>query len=78
MATNYAYYYATIRESDGLCIGVQDTSNYILDRLYVPIPEYNGNYGLKYYHPIPDVVESFEDFQGKWYTDAAHTNEWNP
>ena len=78
MALNYAYYYATVRESDGLCIQVRDTSDYILDRLQVPIPEYNGNYGLKYYHPIPDSVSSFDDFQGKWYIDSAYTTEWSP
>lgn len=78
MALNYAYYYAAIEEPDGFCVGVRDTSNYILNRLQVPIPEADGNYLMKYYHPIPDVVESFDDFQGKWYTDAAHTTEWNP
>ena len=78
MAVNYAYYYATIRESDGLCIRVRDTSDYILDRLNVPISEYNGNYIFKYYYPIPDSVSSFDDFQGRWYTDNTHRTEWVP
>ena len=30
------------------------------------------------YHPIPETVESFDDFQGQWYSDAAHTIPWNP
>lgn len=75
MATNYAYYYASIRESDGLCVGIRDTSDYELDRLTVPIPEYNWDYLMKYYHPIPDNVNSFDDFQGKWYADSAFTVE---
>lgn len=78
MAMNYAYYYAQIRESDGLCIAVRDTSDYILSRLTIPIPEYNTAYALKYYYPIPDSVSSFDDFQGQWYSDAAHTIPWNP
>lgn len=78
MGMNYEYYYATIRESDGLCIRIRDTSSYILNRIEVPIPEYNGDYLMKYYHPIPEIVESFDDFQGQWYSDAAHTIPWNP
>ena len=75
MAENYAYFYASVRESDGLCVGVRDTSDYILDRTQIPIPEYNGDYLLKYYHPIPDTVTSFDDFQGKWYSDPNFTVE---
>ena len=78
MALNYAYYYASVRESDGMCVGTRDTSDYILDRLQIPIPEYNENYLMKYYHPIPDSVSSFDDFQGQWYSDAAHTIPWSP
>ena len=78
MALNYAYYYASIEDPDGFCNRVRDTSDYILDRLQVPIPEYNGNYLMKYYYPIPDSVESFDDFQGQWYSDAAHTIPWSP
>lgn len=79
MAVNYAYKYAIIGDfTNGWCTGVDDTSNYILDRDHVPIPEYNEEYLLKYYWPIPDTVTSFDDFQGYWYEDAAHTIPWNP
>lgn len=78
MAVNYAYAYAIIDLTTGECFQVTDTTNYIVDRQYVPIPEYNGNYGLKYYYPIPESVTSHADFQGQWYVDAAHTTLWNP
>jgi hypothetical protein len=79
MAINYAYKYATIADmSNGWCLGVQDTSDYILDPTYVPIPEYNEDYAFKYYWPIPEVITSFDDFQGQWYSDAAHTIPWSP
>ena len=78
MATNYAYYYASIEEPDGFCVGVRDTSSYILDRLEVPIPEPDPNYMMKYYYPIPDSVSSFDDFQGRWYEDPAYQVEWIP
>ena len=77
MALNYEYYYACI-DSNGRCIETRDTSSYILRPDFVPIPEYNENYLLKYYYPIPDSVSSFDDFQGQWYSDAAHTIPWNP
>ena len=72
MANMYAYKYAFINE-DGLCLGVQDTSNYILNRTHVPIEDDTIDYGLKYYWPIPETVTSFDDWQGLWYLDAAHT-----
>ena len=72
MAMTYAYKYALIR-ANGLCTGVQDTSTYVLDPLYVPIEDDSINYLLKYYHPIPETVTSFADFQGLFYLDAAHT-----
>lgn len=74
MAARYGYQYAIIREN-GLCTGAQDTTNYILNRLYVPISNIDLPYGLKYYYPIPEIVTSFSDFQGKWYYDADHQNE---
>lgn len=74
MATNYAYKYAIINDfTNGWCLGEDDTSDYILDRAYVPISEVDGKYLFKYYWPIPDTVTSFDDFQGLWYLDAAHT-----
>lgn len=78
MAINYAYYYARLNPNTGMCVGVQDTSNYILDPYYVPIEVYTGNYMMKYYHPIPETVTSHDDFRGKWYTSNSHTTEWNP
>ncbi len=78
MATEYAYAYAIIDLTTGMCFQVTDSTNYIIDRRYVPIPEYNENYGLKYYYPIPASVSSFSDFTGEWYVDAAHTTKWNP
>lgn len=76
MAINYAYKYAIIRDlTNGLCLGTQDTSNYILNPAYVPIEDDDAGYELNYYWPIPSVVNSFADFQGKWYTDAEHQNE---
>lgn len=74
MSMQYGYKYARIRE-DGLCIGTSDTTNYILDRFYVPIEDDDLPYLMKYYHPIPDEVTDFFDFNGKWYADAAFTIE---
>lgn len=73
MQFRYAYKYAKIRESDGMCIGSADTTEYIVDRIHVPVPNLNVSYVLKYYWPIPDVVTSHDDWQGLWYLDAAHT-----
>lgn len=78
MAVNYAYYYAIINATTGMCTEVRDTSNYVLDPRYVPIDVYTGNYIFKYYYPIPETVTSFDDFQGQWYSDAAHTTPWSP
>ena len=72
MSLNYAYKYARIR-ANGLCTAIQDTSDYVLDPLYIPIYDNTINYALKYYHPIPETVTSFADFQGLFYLDAAHT-----
>lgn len=75
----YAYYYAVISDTtNGWCLGVQDTSDYVLDPTYVPITDADPNYMLKYYWPLPETVESFDDFQGSWYEDADHTIPWNP
>lgn len=69
----YAYYYARVQADTGLCISVVDSTNLYLDPTYVPIPEYNRGYLLKYYYPLPETVTNHDDFQGQWYTDAAHT-----
>lgn len=76
-ARRYGYKYAQIMEN-GMCVGVQDTTNYILNPLYIPIEDDTLPYFLKYYYPIPQTVTTFDDFQGKWYLDAEHTQEWIP
>ena len=78
MAVKYAYAYAIIDLTTGECIQVADTTNYCLDRQYVPIDPYDEEYLFKYYYPIPESVSSEDDFQGEWYVDAAHTTKWEP
>lgn len=78
MATEYAYAYALINLTTGECFQVTDSTNYVIDRQYVPIPEFNENYIWKYYYPIPASVSSFDDFAGQWYYDAEHTRPFNP
>lgn len=74
MATNYAYKYAILdTEYIGMCVEVQDTTTYILDPNHVPIEDETIDYLFKYYYPIPETVTNFDDFQGKWYYDAEHT-----
>ena len=75
MATKrYGFKYATIR-ANGMCDGVQDTTDFILRPDYIPIDDDSLPYLLKYYHPIPETVTSFDDFYGKWYYDAEFTQE---
>ena len=77
MATNYAYKYAVLDLSlGGICLEVQDTTSYVLEPTHVPIEDETIDYLLKYYYPIPTTVTSFDDFQGKWYLDAEHTQEF--
>ena len=78
MAVNYAYHYAIVQEDNGWCLETQDTSAYILKRNFVPVDSIDNEYILKYYWPLPDTVTSFDDFQGQWYEDAAHTIPWSP
>lgn len=74
MNARYGYKYAVLRTS-GLCTSTQDTTDFILDPLYVPISDDTLPYLMKWYHPIPESVTSFDDFQGKWYSDSAFTVE---
>ena len=70
MAQQYQYAYAVIDPSLGdMCVGVEDTTvDCSSDPNYIPIPEANGDYICKYYNRS----------NGKWYTDAAFTDEWIP
>ena len=73
---NFNYKYAVLELSmGGLCIAVEDRTDYILDPAYVPIEDDTLNYAFKYYHPVPETVTSFDDFQGKWYSDPNFTVE---
>lgn len=75
MSVNYDFKYAILRETDGICRGTMDTTDYVLKPTYVPIEDDTLPYALKYYYPMPTTVTSFDDFQGKWYYDSAHQNE---
>lgn len=70
----YGFKYAIVRDN-GLCTGKQDTTDFILNPHYVPIEDDSLPYLMKYYHPIPETVTSFDDFHGKWYYDAEFTQE---
>ena len=74
MSTNYAYKYAVLNlDFNGICLGLEDTSAYILNPTHVPIEDDSIDYTLKYYYPIPEEVTSFASFQGLFYLDSAHT-----
>lgn len=70
MAQQYQYAYAVINPDLGdMCYEVLDTTvDYSGDPNYIEIPTADGNYLFKYYNRA----------NGKWYTDAAFTNEWTP
>lgn len=71
MAQQYQYAYAVIDPADNMCFEVLDTTDeYPSDEYpnHIPVPEADGNYLWKYYNRE----------NGKWYTDAAFTNEWTP
>lgn len=68
MAQHYAYHYAKIDET-GWCYEVIDTTrNYDGVEGYIAVPTSSDDYLLKYYNVA----------NGKWYYDAAFTNEWTP
>lgn len=74
MALNYGYKYAVLEMSmGGICLELQDTTDYILDPAYIPIETDSIDYTLKYYYPIPETVTCFADFQGLFYLDEEHT-----
>ena len=70
MSMTYAYNYAEVQDSDGLCVGVISTSEpgaegpTGLGTTYVPIPVNDGEYIFKYY------------INGNWYEDAEGTIPW--
>lgn len=74
MALTYAYKYAILDlNRNGRCRGTMDTSTRELRPDYVPIEDDSIDFPMKYYYPIPEEVNSFADFQGLFYLDAAHT-----
>ena len=70
MAINYAYAYAEVQDSDGLCVGVMTSSNpncagpTSMGTTYVSISVDDPEYFLKYY------------INGSWYEDAEGTIPW--
>ena len=69
MALSYAYYYAIIELDTGMCVEVQDTSDYIDPNQYpeyIAIEEYDEELVFKYYH------------NGRWYYDDNFQNEYIP
>lgn len=64
MAENYAYNYAEIDLTTGMCIGVHTGTNASDNPTFIEIPVYDENYLLKYY------------IDGNWYEDAAGTIPW--
>lgn len=70
MSMTYAYNYAEVQNSDGLCVGVMSTSDpnqagpTNRGTTYVSIPEYDEEYAFKYY------------INGNWYEDAEGTIPW--
>lgn len=70
MAENLAYHYAEVQDSDGMCVGVVDSSAPDMagptgfGTTYVVIPVDDPDYLLKYY------------INGNWYEDAEGTIPW--
>jgi hypothetical protein len=70
MAVNYAYNYAEVQDSDGMCVGVTTGTTNDLEgptscgTTYVSIPVYDEEYIFKYY------------INGNWYEDAEGTIPW--
>ena len=70
MAENFAYHYAEVQDSDGMCIGIVDTSDpnmagpTMSGTTYVAIPIDDPEYLLKFY------------INGNWYEDPEGTIPW--
>ena len=72
---NYDYAYAEVDTTTNMCVGLVDTTDPNMGGtsgaggvIYVPIPEYNGDYLLKYYNFDTD----------KWYLESTFETEWSP
>jgi hypothetical protein len=66
MAQNYAYAYAQIDLTTGMCLGVSSCSTPLNDPAFIEIPTYDEGYVFKYY------------INGTWYEDAAGTIPYIP
>lgn len=64
MALNYAYNYAEIDPSTGMCIGVYSQTDICDSPNFIEIPVNDTEYLLKYY------------INGNWYEDAEGTIPW--
>lgn len=65
MAQNYAYAYAVIDPTTGMCLGVQSgTAELEETESLIRIPTYDEEYFMKYY------------IDGAWYEDAEGTIPW--
>lgn len=80
MSETYANKYAILDMDPayyGQCIEMADTTRVHLRPDYVPVTDIdNVDFILKWYYPIPEHVESFEDFHGLFYHDEAHTQPY--
>lgn len=80
MAEQYAHKYAILDTNPayyGQCIEMQDTTSRIFDPMHIPVTDIdNVDFILKWYYPIPESVESFDDFHGLFYHDEAHTQPY--
>lgn len=67
----YYYNYAIVDRASKMCVEVRtctyEASNTAAE-LYIRIPSYDDSYMFKYY----------DEETGKWYYDAALTQEWTP
>jgi hypothetical protein len=64
MAVNYAYNYAEIDPTTGMCVGVVTATTIADEPNFVEIPVYDEEYIFKYY------------INGNWYEDAEGTIPW--
>lgn len=64
MALNYAYNYAQIDLSTGMCVGVFSRTYETHQEDMIEIPVYDEEYCFKFY------------INGEWYEDAAGTIPW--